>query len=119
MKNLQKIKLEKRIRRKKRTRAKIFGTAKRPRMSIFRSLNHISVQLIDDEKSKTIVVATDKEIKSKKSKGVEVAAELGKLVGEKTIKAGIKEVLFDRSSYKYHGRVKALAEAARKAGLKF
>ncbi|MBU1164668.1 50S ribosomal protein L18 [Patescibacteria group bacterium] len=118
MKNLQKIKLEKRIRRKIRTRAKIFGTAKRPRMAIFRSLKHISVQLIDDDKSKTIVSATDKEIKSKKANGVEIATQLGKLIGEKAIKAGVKEVVFDRSSYKYHGRVKAFADAARKAGLK-
>lgn len=119
MKNLQKVKRQKKLRRKARTKAKIFGTAKRPRLSVFRSLKHIYVQFIDDEKGKTLVAASDLELKQKRGKKTDVAAEVGKLAAKKAIDAGIKEIIFDRAAYKYHGRVKAVAEAARQSGLKF
>ncbi|MBU0670804.1 MAG: 50S ribosomal protein L18 [Patescibacteria group bacterium] len=118
MKNIQietKIRNE---RRAKRTRAKINGTEKKPRLSVFKSLKHISVQLIDDENKKTIVAATDLEIKEK-GKKTEIAAKVGKLIGEKAKAKGIETVIFDRGSRKYHGQIKALAEAARESGLKF
>ena len=86
-------------------------------MSVFRSLSGLSVQLIDDEAGKTIASATLKEAKGKST--VDGAAKLGALIGQKAKKAKIKKVVFDRSGYKYHGRVKALAEAARESGLVF
>lgn len=122
MQNKQKIKSAKRIRRKARVRAQVYGTAKRPRLSVFRSLKHISVQLIDDEKSKTLVSATSQEVKKKKSqkvKKVDLAFEVGKLLAKKALDKKIKVCVFDKSGYKYHGRVKAIAEGAREGGLKF
>ena len=118
MQNTQKIKLAKQMRRKARVRAKIFGTAKRPRLSVFRSLKGMNVQLIDDEKQKTLVSANSRELKSK-AKKIEQAAELGKLVAKKAGDKKIKECVFDKGGYKYHGRVKALAEGAREGGMKF
>jgi len=99
------------------------GTASRPRLCVFRSLNHIYAQVIDDEKRHTLVTAStlDTEIKSEadgKAKSAQ-AQLVGSLVAKRALDNGIKEVVFDRGGYKYHGRVKALAEAARKAGLKF
>ncbi len=118
--NKQKIKLHLRRRRKIRVRAKVFGTAKKPRLSVFRSLRHTYAQLIDDEKNKTVVSASDLEIKSKKGeKKTDLAFKIGELAAEKAVKAGIKEAVFDRSGYKYHGRIKAVAEGARKGGLVF
>jgi len=116
MQNPQKIKSSKRIRRKARVRAKIFGTVKKPRLSIFKSLKHTSVQLIDDEKGKTLIAVDDKKLKGNKT---EKATEVGKLIAEKAIKKKIKTCVFDKSGYKYHGRVKAVADGARTGGLRF
>jgi len=114
-------KQEKRIRRHKRVRAKVFGTAQVPRLCVFRSNKHIYAQLIDDEKGKTLVAASDLEIKYKKKKITknEKALEVGKLIAKKAMEKKIKKVVFDRGGYKYHGRVKALAEGAREGGLIF
>ncbi|MBI3952350.1 MAG: 50S ribosomal protein L18 [Candidatus Doudnabacteria bacterium] len=104
--------------RHRRIRAKVSGTAKKPRLNVFRSLNNIYVQLIDDEHGKTLVSASSKEV-AKKAKKSEIAAEVGKLIGQKAAGAGISEVAFDRGGFSFHGRIKSLAEAAREAGLKF
>ena len=109
-------------RRKNRTRSQIRGTASKPRLSIFRSNKESYVQLIDDEAMKTMIGASTKEIrKSAKEKETKLnlAAGLGELVAKKAKEAGIQKVIFDRGSYKYHGRVKAVAEGARKGGLEF
>jgi large subunit ribosomal protein L18 len=119
-------KVEPRVARKRRharVRAKLAGTASSPRLCVFRSLNHIYAQVIDDLKGHTLVAAStlDKEIKgSSDSKAKSAKAELvGALVAKRALSQGINQVVFDRGGYKYHGRVKALAEAARQAGLKF
>lgn len=95
----------------------------KPRLSVFRSGKHIYAQIIDDTKGATVVSAStlDKEIRDsiKKSSTVEAASFIGKVVAERAVKAGVSEVVFDRGGYIYHGRVKALADAARVAGLKF
>jgi len=127
--NLQ-SKREKRYRRHKRVRAKLFGTLKVPRLCVFRSAKHIYAQIIDDEKGKTLTAASDLEIKRKIEKKVEkekevrtkkvaTAYEVGKLIAKKAQEKKIEKVVFDRGGYKYHGRVKALAEGAREGGLKF
>ena len=104
-------------------RKKISGTAERPRMSVYRSLSNIFVQLVDDVNGKTLVAAStiDKELKAEIKNGgnVEAAKLVGKKVAERAVAAGIKAVVFDRSGYIYTGRVKALADAAREAGLEF
>ncbi len=113
------------VRRRKhlRVRKKISGTGARPRLCVFRSLSHIYAQVIDDTKGVTLASAStlDKELKDKVSfvGNAEAAAEVGKLVAQRAIAEGIESVVFDRSGYIYHGRVAALAEAAREAGLKF
>ena len=106
--------------RHKRVRTKISGTADRPRLSVFRSNKGIYVQVIDDVAAKTLVSAStlDKEVKTKAS-NIEAAKEVGELIAKRAIKAGIKTVVFDRGGYIYHGKIKALAEAAREAGLEF
>ena len=115
-----KEKREKRERRVRRVRAKIFGTKERPRLCVFRSHKNIWAQIINDEEGHTLVSASSKEIKSeKKLTKTEMAFEVGKLIGKKALEAGIEKVVFDRRGYKYHGRVKALAEGARETGLKF
>lgn len=106
------------MRRVARTRAKIFGTEKLPRLAASRSNRSIYAQLIDDNKGRTLVHASSLEIKEKKPK-TEIAALVGELIGKKAAKIGIKEAVFDRREYKYHGRIKALADGARKSGLKF
>lgn len=112
-----------RIRKHIRVRKKVHGTAARPRLNIYRSLSHMYAQVIDDDAGNTLVAAStlDKAIKDKIEFGgnVEAAKEVGKLIAEKAIAAGITEVVFDRGGYLYHGRVQALADAAREAGLKF
>lgn len=116
----RKEKIEKRKKRKKRIRAKIIGTKERPRLCVFRSLKHIYAQLIDDEKNKVIASASDREIKKKeKLTKSQKAREVGKIIAQKALKSKIEKVVFDRGGYQYHGRVKALAEGAREAGLKF
>jgi large subunit ribosomal protein L18 len=112
-----KQKLERKQRRLVRNRAKIVGTDKRPRLSVFRSLKHISAQLIDDTRSVTLVTATDLEIKGKAK--TEKAAAVGALLAKKALEKKIESAIFDRGANKYHGRIKALADAAREAGLKF
>jgi len=109
--------------RHRRVRQKITGTISRPRLCVFRSLNHVYAQLIDDSRGQTLVSmgTLDSQVRSKingmgKSKK---AGIVGTLLAEKALNKGIKQVVFDRGGYKYHGRVKALAEAARKAGLEF
>ena len=121
MKDLNKIKLEKKVRRHNRTRSKISGTNKRPRLSVFRSNVHVFLQLIDDQKGVTLASVKDTEIKDyKKIEGkIKKANEAGKMIAQKAKKVGIEEVVFDKSSYRYHGRVKAVAEGAREGGLKF
>ncbi len=119
MKNLNKIKREHTERRKRRTRAKIVGTAKQPRLSVFRSLSAIYAQAIDDVKSKTLVAVSIKELKAKKGTKIEIAGLIGELMGKKLKAKKISSVIFDKGAYKYHGRVKALAEGIRKAGIKF
>lgn len=108
-----------RILRAKRVRARIHGTAQKPRLSVFRSLKHLSAQLINDDLGQTLASVSDYEIKGSQAKPVEQAAQLGKLLAEKAQKAKIKKVVFDRGAYRYHGRIKALAEAARENGLDF
>jgi len=113
-------KQKKRHRRHKRIRARVSGTSKVPRLSVFRSAKHIYAQLLNDEKGNTLVSASDLELKKKKRTGkISVALEVGKLIAEKAQKKKIDKVVFDRGGYAYHGRVKALAEGAREGGLKF
>lgn len=112
-----KIKREKRYKRHKRVRAKISGTGKVPRLCVFRSAKHIYGQLIDDEKGKTMLSVSDFEIK--KSGKVAKAYEVGRLIAGKAMEKKIKKVVFDRGGYRYHGRVKALAEGVREGGLVF
>lgn len=111
----QKIKNEARARRHKRVTAKVKGTADFPRLSVRRSLNHVYAQIIDDKTGKTIASANDSQIKE--GNKTEKAAAVGKLIAQKAIEKNIKKVAFDRGSSKYHGRVKALADGAREAGL--
>ena len=106
-------------RRAIRTRARINGTAERPRLSVYRSLKHIHAQLIDDTTGRTLVASSDLMIKPEGKKPVEVASLVGADIAAKAQKAGITTVVFDRGSYKYHGRVAAIAQAAREAGLVF
>ena len=100
-----------------RIRRKLAGTGERPRLNVYRSLNHIYAQVIDDQKGETLVSAST--IKMKTGGNVAAAKEIGKTVAELAVKQGIKKVVFDRGGYLYHGRVKALADAAREAGLEF
>lgn len=103
----------------KRIRRKVQGTSERPRLAIYRSLNHIYAQLIDDESGRTIVSAStvEKDLRSGTGGNVEAARRIGRTIAERAIAAGISSVVFDRGGYLYHGRVRALAEAAREAGL--
>lgn len=114
---------ETRLKRHKRVRNKVFGTPERPRLNVYRSLNHIYAQVIDDIAGSTLVAAStlDKDLKGQlKSTGNKEAAKLvGQLVAKRALEKGINTVTFDRGGYIYHGRVKALAEGAREAGLNF
>ena len=115
---IEKKEIRSRIHR--RIRRKLRGTAERPRLAVFRSVAHIYVQVIDDSAGKTLVSASSVD-KDGKTNGGNVAAAkaIGKLVAERAKEKGIKQVVFDRGGYQYHGRVKALADAARTAGLEF
>ncbi len=111
-----------RIRRHRRVRARLAGTAARPRLAVARSLKHISAQLIDDAAAVTLVAASDHELKDAARKGkkpVELAEAVGRLVAEKAKTKGISQVVFDRGGYAYHGRVAAVAAGARAGGLIF
>jgi large subunit ribosomal protein L18 len=102
-----------------RIRKKVSGTAERPRLAVFRSLNHIYAQVIDDVNGKTLAAAstTEKDLKGKTGGNIEAAQKVGKTVAERAIAAGVSSVVFDRGGYLYHGRVKALLDATREAGL--
>ena len=135
------FKRAKRYRRHRRVRAKITGTAKVPRLCVFRSAKYVYAQLIDDENGKILVASSDRELKGRKkikkirksssakttenkqekvrTAKVAIAFEVGKLIAEKALQKKIEKVIFDRGGYQYHGRVKALAEGAREGGLKF
>jgi large subunit ribosomal protein L18 len=120
------VKIDTRVSRKRRhmrVRAKVIGTTARPRLCVFRSLKNIHAQVIDDSTGNTLVSASslDTDIKSKITgkKKTEIAEQVGSLVAQRALNKGIKQLAFDRGGYKYHGRIKALAEAARKAGLDF
>ena len=112
-----------RLRRHKRVRKHVMGTPERPRLNVFRSAHHIYAQVVDDSKGHTLVSAStvDQEVKAQ-LKGLaksEQAKVVGKVLAERALDQGIKQVVFDRGGYKYHGRVKALADAARESGLVF
>jgi large subunit ribosomal protein L18 len=108
-----------RQRRHKRVRAKISGTSTCPRLSVFRSNSHISAQLLDDVKGGTLASSSSLALKLEHGNNVEAAKKVGTDIAQKGVLVGISTVVFDRSGYLYHGRIKALADAARAAGLKF
>ena len=117
------MKLEGRAKRHKRIRKKVIGTVQRPRLSVFRSMKHIYVQLVDDENGKTIlsVSTRSKDCREKIKYGGNIVAAgvVGKMLGEIALNNKITNVVFDKGGYLYHGRIKVLADAAREAGLKF
>jgi len=120
MRKEQKKKLNSRARRLNRTRKSIVSNSMLPRLSVFRSLKHFYLQLIDDKAGNTICSASDAEIKETKGKKpLEIAAEIGHILGEKAVAKKVTKIVFDRGAYKYHGKVKAAADAVRKAGLEF
>jgi large subunit ribosomal protein L18 len=110
---------QRRLKRRRRVRAKIQGTAKRPRISVFRSNRGIFAQLIDDESGRTLASVNWIESDLRTLTGAEQAAKAGELLAQRAKAAGVETVVFDRGGYQYHGRVKAFAESAREAGLKF
>lgn len=110
---------DERLRRHARVRTKVNGTAECPRLNVFRSNAHIHVQIIDDVAGKTLVAASSVELKLENGGNVAAAAAVGTEVAKRALATGIENVVFDRGGYIYHGRVKAVAEAAREAGLKF
>ena len=112
-KNIIRLRIHKRIRRR------VAGTGERPRLAVFRSVKHIYAQVIDDTKGHTVVAASTTEADEKNGGNLAGAKSIGKLVAERAKDKGIKAVVFDRGGYQYHGRIKALAEAARAAGLEF
>ncbi|MDK2950688.1 MAG: large subunit ribosomal protein [Kosmotogales bacterium] len=118
--------IDKKLNRKKKhlsIRRKISGTSEKPRLAVFKSEKHIYAQIIDDMKGNTIVSAStvDKELKEelKKTWNIEAAEKVGELLAKRAVEKGISSVVFDRGGFKYHGRIKSLADSARKAGLKF
>jgi len=115
------VKTQRRQKIRYRIRKRITGSHIAPRLSVFRSNGQIYAQLVDDISGKTLVAASslDKELKKVKGNKTEIAKQVGKVIGEKAKKAGVEVVHFDRGGYLFHGRVKALADAAREAGLKF
>ncbi len=110
-------KLQHRFARKRRIRAKVRGTAARPRLTVYRSLTQITAQLVDDDARKTLVAGSTKDLKKKPN--LEGAKALGASIAKKAKEAKLTAIVFDRNAYRYHGRVRALAEAAREAGLSF
>lgn len=107
---------EQRQRRHLRVRKKVTGTGERPRLVVFRSLKHITAQIVDDTTGRTLLTVTDMGLEGSKT---EKSSSVGKLVAERAKAAGIAKVVFDRAGYKYHGRVKAVADGAREGGLEF
>jgi large subunit ribosomal protein L18 len=116
---MKSIKYQRKIRRQRRVRAKIQGTCQKPRLSVFRSAKHIYAQLIDDVSKKTLLTVNDRKIKKTKKTKSDTAKEIGLILAKAALEKKIETVVFDRGSYKYHGRVKLLAEGAREGGLKF
>ncbi|MEI6915109.1 MAG: 50S ribosomal protein L18 [Armatimonadota bacterium] len=116
-----KNKFEKRERRHRRVRKKVAGDSERPRLNVFRSLNHIYAQVIDDSTACTLASAStlEKDMRSSTGGNIDAARAVGRLIAERAKAAGIEAVRFDRGGFKFHGRVKNLADAAREAGLKF
>jgi len=114
-----KTKPQARLRRRRRVRAKVRGTADRPRLSVFRSNRGIGAQLIDDVAGHTVAAVNWTEADLKSMKAMEQASKAGQLLAERAKAAGVETVVFDRGGYRYHGRVKALADGAREGGLKF
>ena len=110
---------QQRLRRRRRVRAKIVGTAERPRLSVFRSNRGIFAQLIDDDAGRTLAAVNWTEGELRSLKPLEQAKKAGELLGQRAKAAGVETAVFDRGGYRYHGRVKALAEGAREAGLNF
>jgi len=123
MKYAKKVKLSPRVKRARRVRVKVSGTAERPRMAVSRSLNNMYVQLIDDTVGKTLlgISTLGPDMKDARGEGgkKDVSKNLGKLVASKAKEKGITSVVFDRSGYRYHGRIKAVADGAREGGLEF
>ncbi len=114
-----KTKQQARLRRHRRVRAKVVGTAARPRLAVYRSNRGIAAQLIDDDTGRTLAAASSQDKSLAKTKRADAPAAVGKLVAERAREASIATVVFDRGGYLYHGRVKALADAARENGLEF
>jgi large subunit ribosomal protein L18 len=114
-----KTKPQSRLRRRRRVRAKVRGSAERPRLSVFRSNRGIQAQLVDDVAGHTIAAVNWTEGDLKELKSMDQAKKAGELLAERAKAAGVESVVFDRGGYRYHGRVKALADGAREAGLKF
>ena len=121
MKKIADSRTASRVKRHERLRLKVAGTEARPRLAIFRSLSHIYAQVIDDTSGSTLAAASSLEASLKGATGTKVddAKAVGKLVAERAKEKGVSEVVFDRGSYLYHGRIKALGDAAREGGLKF
>ena len=119
----KKSRQEVRLNKHRKLRNRFSGTAERPRLAVFRSNNHMYAQIIDDTVGNTLVAAStvEKDVKAEleKTNNVDAAAYLGTVIGKRAVEAGIKEVVFDRGGFIYHGKVKALADAAREAGLEF
>ncbi len=105
--------------RHQRVREKLRGSAARPRLAVYRSLAHVHAQVIDDDAGRTLAAASSLELRNVKAKKTELAAKVGELIGQRARAKGIETVVFDRGGALYHGRVKALADAARQAGLRF
>ena len=122
MSDIAKVRRQGRIRRHRRVRKKVHGTAARPRLAVYRSNKHISVQVIDDDAGATLAAASTVEADQRAAGSggtVDAAARVGELVAERAKAAGVTTVVFDRGGFAYHGRVAAIAEAARNAGLEF
>lgn len=117
------LRTQARVKRKKRIRKKLVGTTDRPRLCVFRSARHIYAQLIDDSRGQTLVAAssmekTVREVSETKNK-MTAANTVGKIIGRRALEKGVKQIVFDRNGFLYHGRIKAVSEGAREAGLKF
>ncbi|MFH2054370.1 MAG: 50S ribosomal protein L18 [bacterium] len=120
----QQVRVSKELRRQKRVRKTVVGSAEKPRLSVYRSTKHIYAQLIDDAVGRTLAACSTlskdlPDLKTEKKTKTEVAKVIGEALGKKALELGFKVVVFDRNRYRYHGRVKAIAEGARKAGLEF
>ncbi len=116
---ISKLKLKRRSRRKRHVRKSVFGTPSQPRLTVYRSLNHIYAQIVDDLSGRTLVSADSVQAKSTDGGRIAGGTDVGTRLAEKAKVAGLQRVAFDRNGFRFHGRVKALADAARKGGLEF